>query len=492
MKIINVKEAHKIDKHTCKTEKIKTIDLINRTGKVLFDEFTFKFNPEKTDEIQIFSGPGNNGCDALVMAGLLNEAGFNTKVIIVDKVNTDGKEIINKYNLDIIYLKQIDNLEQLVKTSKYIIDGIFGTGLNKNLNKTHLQLVGLINASGATIFSIDIPTGINGDNGLVMKGAIKADFVSIINNYKLGNLLNDAPDYHKDYKIVNINLLDEIVEKDKILLRKDNIPLLIRRKKNSHKYHYGNVLIIGGALEMMGAASLSSYAALRMGAGLVNLAVNDRLKGMVKLNYPEVIINYYHDFITFKQCLNNKNAALFGPGFGKNNPEGYKILEALLKLDIPIVIDADGLFYLKDFLDENLKNVIITPHSGEFASMLGIDTELLLKYAYEYVNEFSKRSKATVVLKGHCSLIAKDGITYFSNYGNPGMATAGSGDVLAGIIASLLGFGLDSFAASKLGVYIHSLAGNLAANEKGEYSMIASDIINNLPHAIKACIKVDN
>ncbi len=486
--IITTKEAREIDQKTCKVKGISNLDLIKSAGLALSKMFLEKCQPNKNCLITILAGSGHNGADSLIMGQIL-QSKFQVKFIILEKkenLKPENNLILKDLEAANIHYLDQDNLskvKKLIRKSDYIIDGIFGTGLNKEINGYPAEIIDVLNPS-TFIFSIDIPSGIGGDNGLSYGKAIKANLTAIIQNYKVGNLLNEADDYHGEKVLIDIGLLSE--DRGKYLLKKENILRYPKRKHYSHKYHYGNLLIIGGSPGMVGAPFMAALAALRSGAGLSSVAYPIECTSNFKM-YPEIISHQYSDFEKLKLLLNKRNAIAFGPGLGKNNPYSESIIDEILSLDIPTVIDADGIYYLKPYLEKHhiFKNLIITPHLGELSILTGIKQEELEKRNLEVVRELVEKHRLIIVLKGPCTIIADEEETWFSNTGNPGMATAGSGDVLTGIITSLLAQGFPPLEAAKTGVYLHSLAGSEASKKYGEAGMIATDIIDFLPETIK-------
>lgn len=490
--IITVEEARIMDEDTCREKHLNPFDLVCQAGEKLALYFQEKIKLKKHEIITIIAGIGNNGCDSLVMGLNLLKAGYSVSFIILGKekeIKLEAWSIINHLqnnNAQVLIVDREDKLhhfEKAIKTSNYLVDGIFGTGLNRSVEGIYKKVISTMNASSLPIFSIDIPSGINGNTGKVENIAIHAKDTAIIQNYKVGNLLNDALDFHGKSFIIDIGLLDNSIGKSRYLLDVESLPCLPPRLNNSHKYHYGNILTIGGNQGMIGASIMSSYSALRTGSGLVTIALPKSLP--ITLPYPEIILGYYQDINDFKLLLKKRSIVIFGPGLGKENALNYEILEILLTSQIPLLVDADGLFYLKKFLtkEEFLSQVIITPHLGEFAQLLDKDIDSIANI--NVLENLAKQYKLTIVLKGPCTLIANEKEICFSASGNPGLATAGSGDVLSGIIASLIGQGFDLMDAAKLGVYLHSQAGNLAALKYGQDSLIATDISNYLPEALK-------
>ncbi|MDD3999948.1 MAG: NAD(P)H-hydrate dehydratase [Bacilli bacterium] len=488
--IISTTEAKLIDQMTCEVKGLTNLDLIKAAGHALTKVFLERCQPNNEQIITILAGPGHNGADGLMMGSLLLKANLQVNfVLISSKIKPENQEIlqdIEKAKANVYHLEDNFSLiQKLTLKSDFLIDAIFGTGLNQEIDGLPKKLIESLPAS-AYIFSIDIPSGINGDNGLIYGTSVKANFTAIIQNYKVGNLINDALDYHGEKSLVDIGLFLE--DFSKYYLDAPFIEPFLKRKHNTHKYDYGNILIIGGSVEMKGAPQLAASAALRTGSGLVSQALPSECLTAFNSNYPEIITYLYEDLNQLISLLKKRDAVAFGPGLGRKNPLSKAILNEILQLDIPLVIDADGLFYLKPYLEQGIKlnNQIITPHLGEFAALVGKEIKEVHRNCLEIAKELSNKHNLTIVLKGPCTMIVNKDEAWFSDLGNPGMATAGSGDVLTGIITSLLAQKHSLLEAAKIGVYLHCLAGNLAKNQFGEVSMVASDIVKMLPKVIKS------
>ena len=492
-KVITTEEALEADRRTCEAEGCTALDLIRKAGKALEEVFTAHFQPKPGQRIGIFSGCGHNGADALVVGQLLQRQGKDVVFVILgrpESLKPENREILSEIQAaggKTVFFheeKDLPEVGKIIRECSFLVDGIFGTGLNKEVSGFLRSVIELL-GNAKNIFSIDIPSGLSGDNGLVQGAAVKADLTAVIEHFKAGNLLNQASDHHGVKTLVRIGL--KVGDCKRSLLTKEEIAPVPRRRNFSHKYDYGNVLIVGGSPEMTGAPVLSGQAALRSGAGLVTLALPKEARSYIKHLPPEIIARYYSDFSEFHQLLERKDAFAFGPGLGKKNSFSEAILGALLDSNLPVVVDADGIYYLKKFLKEGSRfpNVIITPHLGELAQFVGMIPEKLTERSLEVVSELAKEHELTIVLKGPCTIIANKEEIWFQDAPNPGLATAGAGDVLTGVIASLLGQGMPLLEAAKTGVFLHSLAGELARAEYGEAGMIAGDVIGKLPEAIK-------
>ncbi len=274
---------------------------------------------------------------------------------------------------------------------------------------------------------------------------------------------------------------------------------LLQRKVDSHKGDFGHIFVLAGSARFSGAAVLCAYAAMRSGSGLVTLGIPKSLNNaIIKIKPKEVMTLPLPEtkeatlsvkaYKKIKDFIKKVDILVIGPGLGQNKSTQALVRKIIAKIDKPMVIDADGLNALVGHLNLLRVTRILTPHSGEMARLLKISVDKVQKNREDVTQRFARDYKATVVLKGHNTVVADyRGNCYVNKTGNPGMATAGSGDVLTGMIAAFLGQGLDAFAAAKYAVYLHGLAGDLAAKEKTQISMIASDIIDKIPEAIKKC-----
>lgn len=497
LQIVNAQEMRLLDKLTIKEKGITSFDLMTQAGNGIYRYLIGKELVSLQDMILVVSSTGNNGGDGLIVASLLSEVGYKVKITLVGNLEKQSEENKTAYQLclnkgiEISYVstnEDIENFTSSVDQSTLIIDALFGTGLNNKVRDYFEKAITIINRSYAQVISIDLPSGINADNGLVMKKAIKADHTIVIQNYKQGNLLNDALDYSGEIHLIDIGILQTLYEEPQLLLHKvylnNKIP---KRTRNSHKYHFGSIVTYGGSKGMMGAPILAGLSALKTGSGLSTVIYNEKYVRYIPNVYPELMVNTYLGIEDIPLQVQKKSAIVFGPGLGKNDDINLEILSYLLSLDIPLIVDADGIFYLKQLIKKysTRPNLIITPHTQEMATFLGLDIEDVKQEPVLYSKNIAHTYNMTVVLKGPCTIITNNEESYFSIHGNPGMATAGSGDVLSGIIASLLGRGFTSLEACKLGVLIHSKAGEIATENFGEESVTATDIIDTIYKVLK-------
>jgi NAD(P)H-hydrate epimerase len=495
--IVSVQEMRQLDELTLEQKNITSFELMDHVAKTIFQYVIEKQLVTSRDEIVIVAGTGNNGGDALLTGLHLVDYGLTPTFVVVgnrSKQSLENKQatrLIEQNNIVINWVEeesQVDHFTEMIDQATLIIDGIFGIGITKKVKGVQRLVISKINRSYATVISIDIPSGINADNGLVMKRAVKANHTIIIQNYKHGNVLNDALDYAGTSHLLDVGIIQKLSDEPHLLLPmsllKNSFP---KRIHNSYKYQFGNILTIGGAKGMMGAPLLSGIAALKTGSGLSMVSYYDKYLHHIQNMYPELQVTTHLGIEDIPSMVRKKNAIVFGPGLGKNDSINLEILSYLLSTDIPLVIDADGIYYLKELMKDynERKNIIITPHYQEMASFLDVSVNDVKQEPVLLAKNMAHKYSLTVVLKGVCTIITNNEETYFSIHGNPGMATAGTGDVLSGIIGSLLGRGYNTLEAAQIGVLIHSEAGRLAMEEFGVESLTATDLISKIAPVIK-------
>jgi NAD(P)H-hydrate epimerase len=484
--VVSAIQMKELDYTTIEKKGITSFRLMKHAGTCL-TEYILKENMiQKDNQILIVAGTGNNGGDALVISSVLNHKGYNIEVVLVgsEEIQSEESKVIwdEIKNTDIKYgnVTDIDSLDSVIHhfvEADIIIDGLFGIGITRPIEGYRQGIISMINQSKASVISIDLPSGLNADNGLVYGSAVKAAHTLIVQHYKQGNILGDARDYSGTMHLVDVGIVSP-TSNLKYLLPKNTIKGAIStRKHNTHKYDYGCVLTVGGSKGMMGAPILSAISALKTGSGLSRVLYHDKYSQYIQNPYPTLMVDTYEDIMEYNMA--KVTAIVFGPGLGRNDTYNVELLEQLLETNIPVVIDADGIYYYKQIAKNILQNyeTIITPHYGEMGMLLNLPSKTIASDPVKYAKEVAKEFGVTVLLKGTATIITNGEELCFSNYGNPGMATAGSGDVLSGVIGSLLGRGHDSLASCKVGVLIHCEAAEIAKEEVGEESLIATDII---------------
>ena len=504
MKIFTSAQIHELDKYTIDHEPIKSIDLMERAARVLTRAITERW--PSTIPIVVFAGPGNNGGDALAVARMLIEQDYQVQTFlfnITGHLSADcaenKKRLCDKKGRSLLTEITQEFDPPHLDSGMLIVDGLFGSGLNKPLAGGFASLVKYINASKADVVSIDVPSGLMTEDNTynVSANIIRATQTLTLGQLKLSFLFPESQAYIGQLRILDIRLSREGMEKieSNYTLMEEDIArqLIMQRDRFAHKGQMGSALIIAGCYGMAGASVLATKACLRAGAGKVTTHVPKRNVAIMQVAVPEAIVSIDREETSFTEGVATADiqAVGIGPGLGTSEQTAITLIAQLRRTQCPLVIDADALNILasrRAWLQQLPKGVIMTPHPKELDRMEGkcIDSfERLTK-----ARELAERLQGYVILKGHHTAICMpDGHVVFNNSGNAGMATAGSGDVLTGIITGLLARGYERREACMLGVYLHGLAGDLAVRELGEESLIASDLIQYLP---KAFVRLKN
>ena len=489
MKILSASQIRSADAYTIQHEPVSSINLMERAAAACV-EWISK-NAEKNYSFKIFCGPGNNGGDGLAIARMLLNAGFETKVFIVresDKYSADFLE--NEKRLSNYHPLAIQNIKSekdfpVIGYDDCVIDALFGTGLSKPLTGIFSKLIESINSSDAEIISIDLPSGLYADQHSDGVAIIHANHTLSFQLPKLAFMFAENEKYVGDFHLLEIGLdrefIAEIPAANNYLSKYFLQTLLKPRKKFSHKGNYGHALLVAGSKGKMGAALLAAKGCLRTGVGLLTMHVPETGIDIMQISCPEAMVAIGEmDF--------NKYAAIgIGPGIGIEAGAKEILKKYFHFAKAPMVLDADALNIIseeRELLKLIPANSILTPHPKEFERLAGKTENDFERHELQLF--FSKNHKVYVVLKGaHTCITTPDGISYFNSTGNPGMAKCGSGDVLTGIITSLLAQGYSSLESALLGVYLHGLAGDIAADKKGMDGMITRDVVNGVGEAWK-------
>lgn len=498
MKIFTSAQLHELDKYTIDNEPVKSIDLMERAAKALTEAIMQEWTERAP--VVVFAGPGNNGGDALAVARMLADANYNVSVYLFnihDKLSedcaTNRQRLIEGKKAQFTEISLNFDPPELPKDT-LVIDGLFGTGLNKPLMGGFASLVKYINQSPAKVISIDIPSGLmcedNSNN--VLSHIIRADVTLTIQQKKLSMMLADCQKYIGKLRVLDIRLSPEYIQKTdadyRILEETDLLPHLRRRSDFVNKGTMGHALIVAGSYGMSGAAILSTRACLRSGAGKVTVHVPQCNYTIMQISVPEAVLQIDHDEVSFSESVDcdDFDAIGIGPGLGQNENTAIAIIGQIRRAKCPVVVDADALNILgshQAWMQQLPTGVILTPHPREFDRLMGTASA----NSYERLaraRQLAQHLQGYIILKGHYSaLCLPDGHVIFNPTGNSGMATAGSGDVLTGIITALLARGYNRAEACLLGMYLHGLAGDFAAKELGKESLVAGDIIKYLPKA---------
>ena len=497
MKIFRTDQIKEIDKLTIESEPIASIDLMERAADQLQRWVARNF--DRSRRVVIFAGPGNNGGDGLALARLLSVNRFNAEVFFVkvsDKTSDDWNVNFRRLEKETpVLFNTIENVDHFpfISSDDILIDAIFGSGLTRPVEGLAGSVIKKINQTGNVVISVDIPSGLFGEDNAQNnpETIICADFTLSFEFPKLAFMFGENAGFTGEWIVLPIGLDKKTIRNTQTpyrLIEDDYIlPLLRRRQKFDHKGIYGHGLMIAGSYGKMGAAILGARAALRTGIGLVTCRIPRCGYHVLQASIPEAmaITDNNESVISDPGALDFFDAAAIGPGIGTDPVTQEAIHKIILNCGKPLVIDADGINILglnKNWLSELPGGTILTPHVKEFERIAG-KTENSFKRLERQV-EFASEYNCVVILKGAYTAVATpEGNVYFNSTGNPGMATAGSGDVLTGMILSLLAQGYSPENSSLIGVYLHGLAGDIAALKSGFESIIASDIIDNIGNA---------
>jgi NAD(P)H-hydrate epimerase len=388
-----------------------------------------------------------------------------------------------------------------------LVDGIFGTGLDAEVRGYYREVIDHLNTLQRPVVAIDIPSGLDADTGKPLGTAIRASLTITFGLPKIGHLIPPGLDYVGEVKIIDIGIPKRLIEEEKIptyLLEKEEIQrwLSIPRHPDTHKGDYGHLLVIAGSVGKTGAAAMACQAALRMGAGLVTLVIPKSLNTIMEMKLTEVMTEPLPEtpkqtlslraFSTIVRLCENKRAVIIGPGLGTFKETQSLVLKLIRTLDLPIILDADGLTALATqpkTLPTSNRSLILTPHPGEMARLIRSTVKEVLEDRIGLSRNFSQSQHVHLILKGHPTLIATPkGETFINPTGNPGMASGGTGDVLTGMIGGLICQGFDILPSLQIAVYLHGKAGDEGVQTMGEKSLIATDIIEKIPALLKGRI----
>jgi len=514
MKVVTAAEMTEIDRITIADYGIPALVLMERAGLAVAAKVKEVCAGRK---VLVLCGSGNNGGDGLVAARILHNEGYLVKVIMLGKADALSADCKTQYwtaKKTGITIEVRKSLGSIDLHGAFVVDAVFGTGLSRPVRGELATLFRSINKAKVPVLGVDIPSGISADTGEVLGEAIKGDYTVTFGLPKRGHFLYPGAEYTGSLCVENIGFPMKLIQSDAIkteLMGPERAAALIpERPRNSYKGDYGHVFVLAGSRGRTGAALMTAKACMRTGSGLVTLGVPESLVDIFQGRVTEEMILPLPDKgngtldekaleIILGFASQKADTISIGPGIGIS-PDTERIMSRLVQTSpVPLVIDADGLNSLQNSIKilSNAKSpVIITPHPGEMARLLECEPEAgtkksevrtkIEKQRISTAVSFSQETGVYVVLKGVPTIVAApEGDVYINTTGNAGMATAGSGDVLTGIISSLIGQGLNPLNAAVLGVYLHGRAGDKAAKVRGEHSLIASDIIEYLSDTIR-------
>jgi NAD(P)H-hydrate epimerase len=512
MKVVTAEQMKDIDRKTIEKFGIPENVLMERAGAAVASRVRELYEKRKTI---VLAGGGNNGGDGIVVARELYNSGWHVRVLLLIKEGKLSPDCLSQFRIAKQMGVPVEFRTEITEKdlhSAIVVDAVLGTGLNKNVEGKMAKAINFLTSSGMPVLSIDIPSGISSDTGQVMGVAVRAEHTVTFGLPKRGHFLYPGAEYTGRLFVEHIGFPEELLTSHELnvdMLEKKTISSFVpSRPTYSHKGTYGHVFVIAGSRGKTGAALMVAKSCMRTGSGLVTVGVPESLMDVFQSRVTEEMTLPLPDrgggslsskaIEPILQFLSRKADILcIGPGIGVSD-ETEKVIEAVVKSSLaPIVIDADGINSITNTgVFKNVQTpLILTPHPGEMSRLLskspkGKDpSSSLAAIEQDRINtalSFARDEGVYLVLKGVPTIVAApQGKAFMNSTGNAGMATGGAGDVLTGIIASFLGQGLNPLNASTLGVYIHGLAGDIAAAEKGKHSLVASDIIESLPLAFR-------
>jgi hydroxyethylthiazole kinase-like uncharacterized protein yjeF len=512
MKLVTAAQMQALDHRTITEAHVPSSVLMERAGEGVVTHLEEQYGPAHGKSVTIFCGKGNNGGDGLVVARLLQRRHAQVHVLMLAPladlsrdaaamyrrfVRTAGRSAVKSFH-------PADQARGLLASSDFVIDALLGTGLSSGVTGLYRDAIDFINEAQRPVISVDIPSGIHADTGAVMGRAVRASMTITFGLPKLGLVSGSGIDHAGTVQVVDIGIppayMEAVDSRIVWITRKAVMSTLPPRKPSSHKGTFGHAGIIAGSVGKTGAAALAAQAALRVGAGLVTVAtpssVNDvletKLLEAMTMPLPEtkartLARSSLDRLVAFMQA---RTAVAIGPGLS-THPETVELIQSLMKhLDRPTVLDADALNALTGrtaLLTECKIPPILTPHPGEMARLeVDATTQTVNSDRIGTAQRFSRERGVFLVLKGARTVIARpDGLVAVCPTGNPGMATAGTGDVLTGMVVGFLAQGLSSWDAACAATYVHGYAGDLASQQLGQAGMLARDVIAQIPYALQ-------
>jgi hydroxyethylthiazole kinase-like uncharacterized protein yjeF len=516
MKVATAEQMQELDRKAIETYRIPGVVLMENAGRGATEAISDAFPDLQKKRVAIVAGKGNNGGDGFVIARYLLNRGIPVKVYLLadSKVLRGDAEtnfqIFQRMKGEVIPVpssKDYQKVKKELEKFDLLIDAIFGTGLDAEVRGYYREVIDHLNTLQKPIVAIDIPSGLDADSGKPHGTAIRASLTVTFGLPKVGHLIPPGPDYVGKLKVIDIGLPAKLVEEEKIqthLIEDEEIKgwLSTPRRPDSHKGDFGHLLVIAGSVGKTGAAAMACEAALRVGAGLVTLAVPKSLNAIMEVKLTEVMTEPLPE--TLKQTLSlrafnsilrlceNKKAIIIGPGVGTFKETQSLIIKLIKALDLPIIVDADGLTALATqpkVLPIANRSLVLTPHPGEMARLIRSTPKEVQEDRIGVSRSFSQSHHLYLVLKGFRTLITTPkGEVFVNPTGNPGMASGGTGDVLTGMIGGFICQGFDILPSLQMAVYLHGLAGDKMAGELGEKSLIATDIIEKIPDLLQGRI----
>ncbi len=513
MRLVKASEMQEMDRKTIQELGVPGVVLMENAGRGASRAFLDHFLPEPGAKVVIVCGRGNNGGDGYVVARYLHNAGLKPAVIILsplDRIQGDALinlNIIQAMGLEILVRPDVESWNEtygILDKAHYVVDAILGTGINSPVREFYAKVIEDINTSCKPVMAIDIPSGINADTGAIMGVAVRADLTVTFGFPKLGLFIFPGASLAGRVMRIDISIpkgVSSQVPSFAHLIEPDDIvEVLLPPRPDIHKGHRGHLLILAGSPGKTGAACLAALGALRAGAGLVTVGVPEGLNPILESKLTEAMTTPLPEtpdgtlsakvLDMMPELVKGKTALALGPGLS-TNPETVELVrEIITSSPLPMVIDADGLNALAgktDLIDRAKAPVIITPHPGEMARLMGSTSAQVQANRIGVATSFVQSHPCCLVLKGARTLIATgDGRVWVNPTGNPALASGGSGDVLTGLVAGFLTRGINLELSAISGVYLHGLAADLLAEEMGETGVMAGELVDVIPHLMSS------
>ena len=506
MKIATKAQMYEIDKKAQKEFFMPVVAIVEQVGYQLALEIKQFMSVKSGQKICIVAGKGNNAADAFVAARYLASWNFTVKLFLLDpikdlnEVALDSLETLKALKLDISYFNTENTWDRFsinLRLCDAIVDAVLGIGFVGRLTDIYERAIKIMNEIDIPKIAVDLPSGSYADTGEIPTIAVQASLTLSICLPKMGLFLAPACQHVGELKIIPTNiprcLLENQVQQELITetIVKQYLP---KRSKHLHKYQAGKATILAGNINMLGASVLATEACMRTGAGIVDLFTMEAVYPLVATKLTEAMVYSVNNesvevaLQKFMHSANNAKAVLVGPGLGNNKNTREFVPYILEKLKVPLVLDADALNVVGnniELLRQYANEIVITPHTGEFSRMINVSGFEIETNKLEYARQYAQQWKVTIVLKGSVTVVAMpNGYVYVNNQAVPAMATAGMGDVLAGMITSLLAQGLDVQQACVAAVYLHTYTAKILEQQELAVGLLASDIVKNIPRGI--------
>jgi ADP-dependent NAD(P)H-hydrate dehydratase / NAD(P)H-hydrate epimerase len=511
MRILTAAQMREADRYTIEEIGIPSLVLMENAGRQVVAAIEAAYEERLDGRVAVLCGRGNNGGDGFVVARTLLQRGVDCAVFVIGSlgaVRGDARvnlDILGRLGVTVVEINDEQTWElhfSEIAQCTLIVDAIFGTGLKSALAGMLETVVADVNASGIPIVSIDLPSGLSADTPHLIGDCMDASMTVTLAAPKLPLVLPPAEAHAGDVVIADIGIPTDVIEElegrtIELLTREDVRSLLEPRAADSHKGDFGRVLVVAGSRGKTGAAHLAGMGALRAGAGLVTVGTPASCLPIVASLSAELMTEALEESAdgqvdaraVERIAANTQDVIACGPGLGRGAGAGEFVRALLDRVEVPLVLDADALTVLADdpgrLVGRDDRDIVITPHPGEMARLVGATTDEVQTNRIEVASDFAATHHIYVVLKGHRTIIATpEGHVFINPTGNAGMATAGTGDVLTGMIAAFLAQVLDAEAACRLGVFLHGMAGDLAQERESEVAMTATDLLAHVGDAV--------